>query len=551
MARYNESTRSFYVMDTETIYNTEINEAKIYLWASVGSNGTRQHGFDIKSMVEYISTIKAGLIFYHNLKFDGSFLINYLLKEGYICVNSASNLFPGQFISIISDMRQFYQVKIRFKDGNIVTIMDSLKIMPASVKDLSQAFNLNIHKLEIDYRQSDSEISEAEIEYCYRDCEVVLECLKIMREKGMTKITAGACALNYYKQILGGEDKFRRIFPVLPVSIDSYCRRSYKGGFVWVNPRYQNIEIKQPGEVFDVNSMFPAQMYYKPLPYGYPVYTEKLNDNNLWIGRVYVGHAKLKLNKIPCIQIKGGRYIDTEYLEEIEDEIIYITSLDYKLITEQYDTSDMRFVDGYVFKSRIGFFNEYIDEWITIKQNNKGAMRYIAKLMLNSLYGKFGLNPHRISLKPELENDIIRFTEWPEEYIESIYVPMAAFITAYARDNIIRNGQKIYDELCYIDTDSIHKINGGKIPFECHDSKLGAYKLESKFTRAKYIRPKTYIEDMGDGNYNIKCAGMPEKIKQNVTWENFKSGGKFSGKLQATQVKGGIALIERDFTIKL
>ena len=38
------------------------------------------------------------------------------------------------------------------------------------------------------------------------------------------------------------------------------------------------------------------------------------------------------------------------------------------------------------------------------------------------------------------------------------YTPVAAFATAYARDNIIRTASKCYGRFQYADTDSIHKI---------------------------------------------------------------------------------------------
>lgn len=546
-------TRSFklYVMDTETIYNSEANEAHVYLWASISTDGDKAHGFDIKSLIEYMSKLKSAIIYFHNLKYDGSYILNYLISNGYTYTQVGGALKKKMFTTIISDMRQFYQIKIRFLTGNLVTIKDSLKIMPASVEALGKAFKLDINKLNIDYRTEAGTVTTEEIEYCYRDCEVVCECLKIMMKQDMNKLTAGACALSQYKDSIGGNKVFERIFPVLPVEIDSYCRRSYKGGFVWVNPRYKNQEILQSGKVFDVNSMFPGVMYYNYLPYGSPVYTETLPKyGTLWIGRVYIGHAKVKNNYIPTIQIKGGRYIDTEYLEEVTDQILTLTNIDYQLMLDHYKISDLRFIDGYCFKKQTGLFKTYIDKWKEVKETNTGALRYIAKLMMNSLYGKFGLNPHRLSLAPILEDGILRFIDDKDEFIAPVYVPMASFITAYARDNIIRNGQKVFRNLCYIDTDSIHMLDGCQIPFEQHPTKLGAYKLESTFDRAKYIRAKTYIEGNGD-NIDIKCAGMPEKVKATVKWDDFHEGAVFKGKLQATQVKGGIALIEREFTIRV
>ena len=84
---------------------------------------------------------------------------------------------------------------------------------------------------------------------------------------------------------------------------------------------------------------------------------------------------------------------------------------------------------------------------------------------------------------------------------------------------------------------------------EIHQSKLGFWKLENKFQRARFLRQKTYIEEV-DGELDVKCAGMPAKVKGNVTWDNFRVGFSSGGKLLPKHVKGGVVLVDTDFTIK-
>ena len=138
---------------------------------------------------------------------------------------------------------------------------------------------------------------------------------------------------------------------------------------------------------------------------------------------------------------------------------------------------------------------------------------------------------------------------------------MGAFITAYARDKTIRTSQAIkdysikkygIDMYCYSDTDSIHTtlpIEELKLFCEIDDVELGAWKHESHFTRAKFIRQKTYLEEM-DGEINITCAGMPQRCYDQVTWDNFKEGLKVDGKLAFHHVRGGVILTDTEFTIK-
>ena len=96
-----------------------------------------------------------------------------------------------------------------------------------------------------------------------------------------------------------------------------------------------------------------------------------------------------------------------------------------------------------------GLFTSYIDKWIKIKiesqkQGNKG-MRTLAKLMLNSLYGKFATSMESQKKVPYLIDGVIRYVLTPKEEKPGIYVPMGAFITSYAREKTIRTSQSIKD----------------------------------------------------------------------------------------------------------
>lgn len=65
----------------------------------------------------------------------------------------------------------------------------------------------------------------------------------------------------------------------------------------------------------------------------------------------------------------------------------------------------------------------------------------------------------------------------------------------------------------------------------------------------KFVRQKCYIEEI-EGKIHITCAGMPKSCYDYVTWDNFKSGFTCGGKLTFKHVKGGVKLVETNFTIK-
>ena len=55
---------------------------------------------------------------------------------------------------------------------------------------------------------------------------------------------------------------------------------------------------------------------------------------------------------------------------------------------------------------------------------------------------------------------------------------------------------------------------------------------------------------MIDDEVKITCAGMPKSCYKYVEWEKFKQGFTCGGKLTFKHVKGGVKLVETDFTIK-
>lgn len=311
-------------------------------------------------------------------------------------------------------------------------------------------------------------------------------------------------------------------------------------------------------------------MYNEILPFGEPIFYEGEYKEDkvypLYIQRLTCSF-KIKPGKIPTIQIKHSRFVDNEYLLDsgIEPVALTLTSIDLKLFLEQYDVYDLEYESGWKFKGMRGLFTNYIDKWIKVKNEatisgNKG-MRQVAKIMLNSLYGKFATSLDVQGKIPYIENGIIKYKLGEKKTKKGVYLPMGSFITAYARDKTIRTSQAIKDysiekygkdKYCYSDTDSIHttlEVDELKKFCDIDDVKLGAWKYESHFTRAKFVRQKTYLEEIND-EIQITCAGLPKNCYEQVTWDNFKEGLKVNGKLAFKHVEGGVILVETEFTIK-
>ena len=530
-------------------------------------------GNSIESFFERIKKEHNPYIYFHNLKFDGEFIIYYLMKNGYEWVESKEKR-SNTFSTLISDMGLFYSIEVFFevgKDVKKVTFIDSLKIINQTVESMPKTFNIPETKLEIDYnkpREVGHILTDEETAYVKNDVVIVAKALSYLFNMGLTKMTAGSNALHDFKEITT-MNRFKQLYRKLTYEVDNDIRKSYRGGFTYLNPLYKNKTVGE-GEVLDVNSLYPSVMRYEILPFGEPFFYEGEYKEDkvypLYIQRLTCSF-KIKEGKIPTIQIKHSRFVDNEYLTDSGDEpvALTLTSIDLKLFFEQYDVWDLHYESGWKFKGMRGLFNEYIDKWISVKNEatitgNKG-MRQVAKILLNSLYGKFATSMDVQSKIPYLEDDVVKYRLGEKRQKDGVYLPMGSFITAYARDKTIRTSQAIKDYsikkygkdmYCYSDTDSIHTIlpvEELKQFCEIDDVKLGAWKHESHFTRAKFIRQKTYLEEI-NGEIKITCAGLPQRCYDQVTWENFKEGLKVDGKLAFHHVKGGIILRETEFTIK-
>jgi hypothetical protein len=320
--------------------------------------------------------------------------------------------------------------------------------------------------------------------------------------------------------------------------------------------------------VYDVNSLYPYIMHSTLLPFGVPIYSDEIvsrDDYPLWIGSFTIT-ATLKPNHIPCIQIKGNpEYSATAYQLDLPEPVtVAVTNVDWDLWNEHYDIEVHEVHGAYYFTGAEGLFTEYIDKWSAVKANSKGGKRLIAKLMLNSLYGKFGTNPNVTPKVPvwDDERDMVKLTVGTDEQRKPIYTAMACFITAYARAYTIRAAQRHYARFLYADTDSLHLSGWEEPDLEVDPDVLGAWKHEHDFTDAIFLRAKAYSErivtrtpfftvaQVLNGNLETHVAGMPESIAHRVRFSDYVNRTEFQGKLQTTRVPGGVVLANTTYTLK-
>lgn len=569
--------KAYYVSDFETC---NLFENDTFVRARVWSAGTYdiikdqylQTNNDIDSYMSYVlNNLLFSTIYLHNLAFDGSYILDWLLKNGYK-YNPYKKKKPKTFNAVISSNNQYYSIEVNEKFSKnkdrweSIKFLDSQKIIPKKVKEIAKDFGLEEEKGIIDYETWRPEgyiLTEEEEAYLKKDCIIVGKAVKYFIDNNiLTGITIGSIAFKDYKKT---QERFAKYFPSLSTSVDSFLRKSYKGGWTYCNPETSNV-LHSKGFVYDQNSMYPGIMQQEFMPFGNPIYytgKPKPQPGQSYIARVLISFDILP-GKLPCIQLKNTPgYVATQYQSSSNGEIIELTltEIDLKLIKKQY-AINIKYLDGYYFLMRKGLFTEYINKWMTVKVEAEKAgnksMRFIAKLFLNNLYGKFGTNPLRqhkiISFDGTAEKVILSNSEVEE--IKPIYIPIASFVTAYGREKVITAAQVFKDKnkFLYADTDSIHILDYPEIETELknisiHPTDLGKWKLESTFSQAKFLRAKTYVEEI-NGSLEVKCAGMPDAVKEQVTFENFKSGSVFKGKLVRKIIPGGAALLPTEFTIQ-
>lgn len=557
-----------YTADFET--TTDLEDCRVWAFAicDVDNPDNLIYGNSLERFFEVCKSLPNCRIYFHNLGFDASFMLDWMLRNGYRWENDRFPRYDYGFTTVISDMNQLYSIRVNFGHGHTVTFWDSLKIIPLSIAAEAKAFGLTMEKGELDYtafREVGHELTEEEVDYIRRDVQIDAQALRITLDSGMDKMTVGACALADYKRMLGGDRGFRHHFPKLQPETDKFLRMAYKGGFTYVNPKYASAELGE-GVSYDVNSLYPSVMAScdgEILPYGVPkwFYGMPKSDSTypLWIAQVRCSF-KSREGSIPCIQLKGNMsFVPTEYITDSGDVVtLTVTNVDWALINQQYDVVVHSWEGGYKFKASSMLFKSYVDKWVEVKNSatitGNSGQRTIAKLMLNSLYGKFATQLTVKSRKPVLDNDVLRYVDIPEYERDGVYLPVGCFITAWARFKTISTAQRCGDRFIYSDTDSVKVI--GTEPIEGMDVdpvRLGAWKDEGHFTRFKALRAKTYIAEYPDddgSHIEVHVAGLPARCHSQVNFNNFKLGAEYGGKLYQKRVRGGIVLIEDGFKIK-
>lgn len=263
------------------------------------------------------------------------------------------------FSTIMSADGLLYRIVVSDPSRTFIQMQDSFKIEGLALKTLCMAYDTTYKKKEMPYsefRDSKTKLSKEVLEYFDNDVLSLAEIVGEFRDKGLTRLTAGSCALHEYKNTLQPErvretltekneivsdwleqalqaveqgdskKKGYSVFDVLFPSLDrerkeligavknmgEYFRLFYTGAWTYVKEGLEG-SVFNNGCTVDVNSLYPSVMFSESenkYPIGEPIEIikgEVPNDiyRNDRVGFIeFTCQFRLKDGYLPTVQQK-------------------------------------------------------------------------------------------------------------------------------------------------------------------------------------------------------------------------------------------------------
>jgi hypothetical protein len=458
-------------------------------------------------------------IYVHNLSnFDGIFLLKYLLNLRYngMQVFIEPVLKDGKFINL--DL-SFGKYKISFRDSYLILLF--------SLAKLAKTFNVG-EKGEFKYNLVDNLNSNELVPfkqelmiYCKNDTKILYEIISKFNNLIFSKWSLNINNFPTLPSLAMGlfKSKYLRNEEVSVIKGKPYSdiRESYTGG---------STDMFLPTGVniygYDINSLYPHSMAENDLPVNNMKYIECSNKGtielNNFFGFCYADITTPDNLNIPILQIHHnnrtvsplGKFTGWFFSEELK---YGVDEFDYKVIITK----------GYSF-DKANLFKSYVNDLYNLRltYDKKDPMNYIAKILMNSLYGRFGLNPllpdtliiDKDSLDKFIDSsEIVELIEFEDklliQYIEenkignydneeldvvnNSNVAIASAITAYSRITMAKIKRYCLDnniKIFYSDTDSVY--TNKPLPDYLVGKELGKWKLEGFYEEGVFVAPKVY-----------------------------------------------------------
>lgn len=517
---------------------------------------------DLICMIEILvkQEKKAKTVYFHNLsRFDGIFLLKHLASH-----HSKYKLKP------LMRNNRLYELSVYSGKVMLFRFRDSLNLLPGTLNNLAKSLCPDLGtKGSVDHKSLDVNNIAANKDQLLESMKTDILLLGGVMLKAQdiywnlykldieSKITLSSLALNIFR-LRYYDDK---IFPIhIPnKNEDTFIRKAYYGGHTDAYKPYgENLYY------YDVNSLYPYVMQKYPMPCGKPKWYSNLEDQDLdsmlgFIEAYVVCPKTIKKPFLPYRNKEGtlifptGEFIGVYYSEELK----YAKGIGYKVYP----------ISGYLFERKESPFKDFVSSLFSsrleARKDGNEALSYVYKILMNSLYGRFGIHPKSTITEVcnlKRYNEVVEFDGFihgdmlcDNNFIVSYHantgkdgsywnppknsaVQIAAAITANAR--IYMYPYISRDDCYYTDTDSI--VLSQPLPSELISSSiLGMFKLEAEIAKGLFLAPKSYYFDKKDGSQVKKFKGPGKDI---VTPEWFEE--QYEDPSRSVQV-----LVEANFRI--
>lgn len=573
-------------------------------------DGTKATSFYLSDYSNPEEMMKMAIVTLLNKKYDNHkvYIHNLSHFDGVFLLKVFSSLENVNVKPIMNDGKMF-DIQLTFNKYHL-NFRDSLLILPNSLRRLCSTFNVenkgifpykfvsdNLDYIgpvptfeyfsdvlpkdydlyKSDFINNDWNLRKETIKYCEQDCRSLYQVLitfnSLIFDKFQLNIhkypTLPSLAFAIYRCKYLNDHRI----PLISGEIFHDLKKGYTGGHTDVYKPFGSNVFR-----YDVNSLYPFVMKEYPMPIGNITYFE---GDILNIDREAFGFFECEitapdnLNR-PLLQTKVetkggdrtvaplGSWKDMIFSEEMNEYMKY--GYQFKVLRGYL------FDKGYIFKN-------YVEDLYQIKQSvsKDDPMYAISKLLLNSLYGRFGMNyttlvskhviiynvlsyqlldKHIINDIIELDNDQILVSYVPRdvddqlnlEYFDNIRfnisIGIAAAVTACAR---IHMSQFLGDKnlnVLYTDTDSIDIDK--QLDSKFIGPELGLMKLECVFEEAVFLAPKVYGGIIDNDQSITKVKGF----KNEVEYSDLKSLLIKDTSLDLKQDKWFRSIEEGSITIK-
>ena len=393
---------------------------------------------------------KNKIIYFHNLSFDGDFIIKWLFRnypknfkqdyqfttENYEVVNQVPKF---NWFSFFKNGNKIYNIdwsvrkKIRDKIMKVkIQFRCSYNLMPSSIDSLGKSFKINkmdeeeinnlilkgyikekneFYDLGGNYVHQDEYLKNVFVSYIKRD--VMIAKTAFLNYKETVESTKDAINNKYNKKdvhlqkILTTASLVQKLvknniwnnkhlhnYIKKGLKIHSYeqyelMRKFYSGGFTQFNPLYHNKIFDKKGFSIDINSSYPWAMT-QPLPYGELLDEPPKNSKNYLTYCVVKMNYRIKSKYINFICLKNKTDKRVRYSMHGSGEFYFLLE-ELEFYKKIYDIEITEI--KYLYARCFTFLKPFIDEYYHLKSeadaNGQAALKTTYKLLLNSLYGSF------------------------------------------------------------------------------------------------------------------------------------------------------------------